>query len=65
MPKYENLAYQLADAIVKLAGSEEHLNNFASYLSYHFPVWMEKWANTPETLVSEFCEFANMEFETI
>ena len=26
----------------------EDLDNFESYLSYHFDVWMEKWANSPE-----------------
>jgi hypothetical protein len=61
-PENEALANKLADAIKKLAASEEHLDNFASYLSYHFPEWMEKYANTPENLVSEFCQFASLDF---
>lgn len=62
MNNNEQLAMQLASAIEKLASDPEHLNNFVSYLTAHFPVWIEKFANTPEGLVNEFTEFANMEF---
>lgn len=60
MPKYEDLAKQFCDAI--RAFDEEHIDNMESYLSYHFPVWMEKFANTPADLVCEMREFANMKF---
>ena len=59
---YEDLALSLGDAIKKLASDEDHLNNFISYLTQHFPEWLQKYANTPEGLVSEFREFANMNF---
>ena len=59
---YEDLALALGDAIKKLAADEDHLNNFLSYLTQHFPEWLRKYANTPEGLVSEFREFANMNF---
>ena len=62
MNNNEKLALQLASAIEKLAKSPEHLDNFVSYLTAHFPDWIEKFANTPEGLVNEFAEFANMEF---
>lgn len=60
--QYEDLALRLGDAIKKLAADEDHLNNFISYLTSHFPEWLRKYANTPEDLVSEFHEFANMRF---
>ncbi len=59
---YEDLALALGDAIKKLAADEDHLNNFISYLTQHFPEWLRKYANTPDGLVSEFREFANMNF---
>ena len=59
---YEDLALAFGDAIKKLAADEDHLNNFLSYLTQHFPEWLRKYANTPEGLVSEFREFANMNF---
>lgn len=59
---YEDLALSLGDAIKRLASDEDHLNNFVSYLTQHFPEWLNKYANTPEGLVSEFTEFANMNF---
>ena len=60
--QYEDLAMQLGDAIQKLAADEDHLNNFVSYLTHSFPEWLRTYANTPEGLVSEFREFANMQF---
>lgn len=60
--QYEDLAIEFGEAIQKLASDEDHLNNFISYLTQHFPEWLQKFANTPEGLVSEFREFANMNF---
>lgn len=60
--QYEDLAMQLGEAIQKLAADEDHLNNFISYLTHSFPEWLRTYANTPEGLVSEFHEFANMRF---
>lgn len=62
MNKNEQNALELRAAIIALANSTEHMNNFVSYLTAHFPEWLEKYANTPEGLVSEFKEFANMKF---
>lgn len=62
MNRNEQNALELQAAIIALANSPEHLNNFVSYLTAHFPEWIEKYANTPEGLVNEFTEFANMEF---
>jgi hypothetical protein len=55
---YEEIATRLGEAIKAM--DEEHINNFVSYLTQHFPVWMEKYSNTPEGLTEEFEMFANM-----
>lgn len=62
MNNNEKLALILADAITKLAADPDKLGNFVSYLTAHFPEWVQKYANTPEGLASEFHEFANIEF---
>lgn len=58
---YETLAHQFCEAIKTLSEKPENLENFESYLGYHFPEWMEKFANTPEKLVWETNCFANMQ----
>ena len=58
--KHEHVAKQFVAAIKTIAGKPENLENLECYLSMHFPVWLEKYANTPETLTCEMLEFANM-----
>lgn len=60
-PVNQKAAADLARAIKTFAEQPEALDNFQSYLSYHFTTWMEKWANDPAGLASEFLFFANME----
>ena len=48
-------------AIKDLASKSENLENFNSYLCYHFPEWLEMYANTPEGLAEELKMFAEME----
>ena len=60
--RYEKEAAQVAEYIKTLASRPEALDNFECYLSHHFSAWLEKWANTPETMACELREFANMEF---
>lgn len=62
MEKYEQTAHEFVDAIKIIANREDAINNFEMYLSRHFGVWLEKFANTPETLTGEMECFANMEF---
>lgn len=62
MNRNEQNALELQAAIIALANSPEHMSNFVSYLTTHFPEWLEKYANTPEGLANEFAEFANMKF---
>ena len=59
--KYEAQAAAFCDAIRKLASKPENLDNLECYLLHHFPVWLSKFAHTPENLVCEMREFANME----
>lgn len=58
---YEQLASQFCNAIATIAAKPENLANFESYLSHHFPEWLNKWASTPADLVSEMRSFAEME----
>lgn len=59
--KHEQTAKQFCDAIREIASKPENLENLEIYLSMHFPVWIEKYASTPETLTAELKEFARME----
>ena len=58
--KHEHVAKQFVAAIKTIAEKPQNLDNLEIYLSYHFPEWLEKYANTPETLTAEMREFANM-----
>ena len=60
MDKYREQAETVKAAILKMAEHPETLENFCSYLSYHFAGWMEKWANDPEGMAAEFEYFAGM-----
>lgn len=53
-------AAQFCEAIRTLASKPENLDNLESYLSHHFPVWLEKYADTPEGLTAELRQFAEM-----
>lgn len=65
MKKYDTAstakaASDFCAAIAEIAGKPENLANLESYLSYHFPAWLEKWASTPEDMACEMKEFAGM-----
>ena len=57
----EECAKVFVEAIKTMASKPDNLDNFENYLSYHFDVWMEKFANSPEGLTSEVKHFAEME----
>lgn len=61
MTNNETLSKALCDAIRKFAVNPDALDNFESYLAMHFDVWYNKFAHTPDDLVSEFKEFSNIE----
>lgn len=48
-------------AIKTIAAKPENLDNLQCYLTQHFAVWLDRWANTPEALAAEMRGFANME----
>ena len=56
----EECAKVFVEAIKTMVSKPENLDNFESYLSYHFDVWMEKFAYNPECLASELKHFAEM-----
>ena len=57
----EELAEKFINAIKEIASKPDNLDNLECYLSHHFDVWMEKFANSPEGLTSEVKHFAEME----
>lgn len=54
-------AAQFVEAIRTIAAKPDNLDNLECYLSHHFQKWLEMWANTPENIVSELRNFAEME----
>lgn len=60
MARYEEQAKAFCDAIRDFAKSEDAINNMESYLSYHFPEWLRKYAYDMETLSGELHCFAHM-----
>lgn len=61
MSRTEKAAADFVAAIKEIASKPENLDNLESYLSHHFPVWLSKYANTPDGLAAEMREFARME----
>ena len=61
MKKYTFEAAQFCDAIRELANKPENLQNLESYLEWHFDKWLEKYASTPDDIVAEMSNFAQME----
>lgn len=59
--KHEQTAKQFIKAIQTIAEKSENLDNFEAYLTYHFPEWLKKYANTPETITAELKTFAEMD----
>ena len=57
---HEEQAKIFCDAIRAFAWSDEAIDNLESYLSYHVPEWMQKFAYDPETLSAEMSSFAHM-----
>lgn len=61
MDKYREQAETVKAAILKMADRPATLENFCSYLSYHFVEWLEKWANDPDSMAAELKEFASID----
>lgn len=59
--KNELCAKAFVDAIKELASNQKKLDNLESYLSKHFDIWMERYANTPYDITYELKGFAEIE----
>lgn len=59
--RMEKSAKDFVAAIKEIASKPDNLANLESYLTFHFPAWLEKHTNTPEGLVSELKTFCKME----
>ena len=57
----EKAAEVFIKAIELIANKPDNLSNLQSYLDYHFPEWLKKYASTPSDLASELLDFATME----
>lgn len=58
----EKAAADFTAAIKEIASKPQNLENLESYLSRHFPEWLSKYANSPESIAAEMRDFAKMEF---
>lgn len=60
-PRYTEQAKALCDAIRRFAENEDAIENFESYLEWHFPVWFDKYVKpSPDDLISEFEQFSRI-----
>ena len=59
--KYEKIAHEFINAIKTISEKPQNLENLEIYLSYHFPAWLEKFANTPEQITAELQAFSEMD----
>lgn len=58
--KFENEAKELCEALKVMVSNDYSIENFESYLSYHFDKWIEKYASTPEGMVHEIKHFSTI-----
>ena len=61
MKEYNEIAKEFIQAIKTISKKQANLDNFECYLSHHFPVWLEKYANNPEEITAELKAFADMD----
>ena len=59
--RFEKQAAGFCAALKTIANDDFLLENFECYLSRHFDVWMEEYANTPDGLTSEMMQFASIQ----
>lgn len=55
----ENAEY-MKRALDNFVEHPERIDNFVSYLSLHFSVWVQKYANTPDGIANEFLSFSQI-----
>lgn len=54
-------ASDYVNAIKTISSKPANLENLEHYLAQHFPVWLAKYANDPESLAAEMKDFADMD----
>ena len=54
----ELCAKAFVNAIKELASNQKKLDNLENYLSKHFDIWIERYANTPYGIIYELKGFA-------
>lgn len=54
---YINLLFAALD---NFNNNPDAVDNFKSYLEYHFDAWREKFAATPEGFIDELYHFSNI-----
>lgn len=59
--RYKEEAREFIQVLQALVGNQDRLENLESYLSYHFDLWLRKYANTPEDITAELSGFAGVE----
>lgn len=59
--KHSETAKEFIKSIKTIASKEMNLENFEIYLSYHFDIWLELFADSPEKITAELKAFAEME----
>lgn len=57
----ELCAKAFVNVIKELASNPKKLDNLENYLSEHFDIWIERYANTPSGIIYELRGFAEME----
>ena len=59
--KFEEQADRLCSAIRHMVDDDNALENFNSYLSYHFDAWLNQYVNNDvDNFVNEIEHFAHM-----
>ena len=58
---YSIIASEFIKVMKTLCKKQANLDNFEAYLTYHFPEWLEKHANTPGGIVAELKMFVEMD----
>lgn len=58
---FEEIATRFINAIKTIANKQNNLDNLQSYLSMHFEIWLNKFAQTPTDITNEIEHFSNME----
>ena len=59
--RQEKAARDFVQAIRVIASKPGNLDNLEHYLSTHFAEWLKKYAFTPDEIVAEMQNFAEME----